>query len=344
MKNNVYAVILAGGAGTRFWPKSRQSLPKQFLNIIGGTSLFKQAIDRMKTKIPSEQIMIVSNKRYKRLIDKDIFGLNIKKENILLEPSPKNTAPAIYWAAVRTLKKDPNAIMIVFPSDHYIEKKQKFLKILENAVCLAQKDYLVTLGVTPTRPETGYGYIKGKSLKEKGRKIFTVEKFTEKPDLMTAQQFVKSGNYYWNSGMFIFKVATILAAFKKYLPAVCDVERRWALLPAVSIDYGILEKAKNVAVIPTGNIGWSDVGSWEALMDILPKNKQGNIIKGNAVAMDCENTFILSDKRLVAVVGLKNMIVVDTGDAVLVCPKEKSQDVKEVINVFSKSKGCKQYF
>jgi len=343
MKNNVYAVILAGGAGTRFWPKSRQSCPKQFLNIVGNTSLLRQTLDRVKKEVSSEKVFIVANKMYRSLIEKQIAGLNIKKENILLEPSPKNTAPAIYWAAIKIYEKNPDAVMVVLPSDHYIEKKERFLQVLNKAVSLAQEDYLVTLGITPTRPETGYGYIKGKSLKEKGRKIFTVEKFTEKPDLMTAQQFVKSGNYYWNSGMFIFKIATILAAFKKYLPAVCDVEKRWALLPSISIDYGILEKAKNVAVIPTGNIGWSDVGSWEALMDILPKDKDGNVIKGNAVTMDCENTFISSNKRMIAAVGLKDIIVVDSGNALLVCSKDKSQDVKKVMSYLSQQKSFRKY-
>ena len=343
MKKNIYAVILAGGAGTRFWPKSRQSCPKQFLNIIGNSSLFKQTLARIKTKIPADNVFIVANKKYRSLIHREVVGLKIRKEHILLEPSPKNTAPAIYWAADRIYQENPDAVMIILPSDHYITEIKKFLKLLDEAVLEAQQDYLVTLGIIPTRAETGYGYIKGKKIKAQGKGILKVEKFIEKPDLIKAKQFVENKNYYWNSGMFVFKAKVVLEAFQEYLPQIKDVKKRWNDFPSISIDYGILEKAKNVSVIPAGNIGWSDLGSWEALMDVLPKDKEGNVIQGKNIVIDCQNTFISSDKRMIAAVGLKDIIIVEAGGAFLVCPKNKSQEVKKIISCLSAQKSFQEY-
>ena len=238
--------------------------------------------------------------------------------------------------------------MVVLPSDHLILKQKKFLKVVREAVRLAQKNYLVTLGITPTRPDTGYGYLKTEKKKINGKQIVKVEKFTEKPSLSKAKQFLKTKKYFWNSGMFVWKSSVILEEFRKYLPGVygligkksgtVHIRKVWHRLSSISIDYGILEKSKSVVALPAPDIGWSDLGSWESLMEILAKDKRGNILKGDIVAVNCRNTLVWGEKKVIAPVGLNNMVIIDTPDALLVCPRDRSQDIRDVVNVLVKKK------
>ena len=342
MNKNLHAVILAGGSGTRFWPVSRQNRPKQFLTLVGKESRLRRTIRRVAPKVLAENVWIVANRRYQKEIKRHTSGLGVRASQILWEPKGKNTAPAIGWAAERIHARDPRAVMVVLPSDHLIQNARAFLNALDKAVRLARQDQLVTFGIVPTRPETGYGYLKTK----KAGGILRVERFIEKPDLARAKQFVKNGAYLWNSGMFVWKTETILEAFRKYLPSVYaslrepigargNMLKAWPKLPAISIDYGILEKAKNVAAI-AADIGWSDLGSWESLAEILPKDKTGNSLKGNVTALDCRNTLVWANERLVAAVGVQDMIVIDTPDALLVCPKHRSQDVKKLVEMLKR--------
>ena len=345
---NLYAVILAGGSGTRFWPKSRKEEPKQFLKIIGEKSLFQETLLRIKPKIKGPRVLIVTNKKYCRKVQEQAAAFGVPRANILLEPEGKNTAPAICWAAAHLYKKDKNAVMAVLPSDHLIVKQKAFLKHLAQAGRLALDGYLVTLGIIPTRAETGYGYLKIKPAQKTGRKVWMVEKFTEKPSAATAKKFLKTKKYLWNSGMFIWRCETILNEFRVQLPAVykifkekidtANVYRAWPRLPSISIDYGILEKAGKVATIPAGDMGWSDLGSWESLCEVLQKKKKDNIFNGDIVPFQAENTFVWGAERLIAVVGLKNMIVVDTKDALLICRKDLSQDVKKIVETLKKKR------
>lgn len=351
---NLYAVILAGGAGTRFWPVSRKSKPKQFLNITGKGTLFQETIRRISQRIVNENIFVVTNENYRREVARQVAGINIPKSNILLEPEGRNTAPAICWAAARINKINKEAVMMVLPSDHLILNQNRFLKVLDGAVRLALDQYLVTLGIVPTRPDTGYGYLKTVKSRVNNKNIVKVEKFTEKPSAGRARQFLKKKNYLWNSGMFIWKSSVILQEFRRYLPDIYNllvgagikpvvtnqgyVKKIWALMPNISIDYGILEKAANVATIPARDIGWSDLGSWESLMDVLPKDKNGNITKGDVVQMYCKDTLIWGGKKLIASIGVNNLVIIDTPDALLICRKDMSQQVKEITTWLGKEK------
>jgi mannose-1-phosphate guanylyltransferase/mannose-6-phosphate isomerase len=334
---NLYFVILAGGSGTRFWPSSRAALPKQFLALTAEHSLLQETLKRIQSKTKGERIFIVTNKRFKKIVARQTKPFKVPSNNILLEPSGKNTAPAIAWAASLIHRRDPGAVMVVLPSDHLIAHKANYLKTLDQAARLAGENYLVTLGIVPTRPETGYGYIKGR----KTGSVYEVERFVEKPPLAKAREYLKTKKYYWNSGMFIWKTAAILNEFKTYLPEIYkafaaapgqrSVEKFWGKLEGISIDYGIMEKAKRVAVVPAVNIGWSDVGSWEALWEVSVKNKEGNAFKGDVVTDATQNTLVIADKRLIALVGLDDMVVVDTPDVLLVCRKSQSQSVKNIV-------------
>ena len=338
---NLYAVILCGGVGTRFWPLSRRANPKQFLSMMGTKSLLQETLIRIQPLVPNSNIIVISNQMYQRKIRQISDEFNIPRANILLEPEGKNTAPAIGWAAAHIRRINAQAVMMVLPSDHTILKPKVFLNILKQAVTLAADRHVVTLGIVPDRPETGYGYLKTKKVSHKGRTLFHVEKFIEKPDQPKAVRFFKSGNYWWNSGMFIWRCDVIGEAFKQHLPEVdryftChknngQIRKHWSKLPNISIDYGILEKVKGAVALGAQAIGWSDLGSWQALTDILKKDKQQNVLKGNVVQLKCRNTAVFSQKRLVAAIGLEDIIIVDTQDALLVCRKEDSQDVKNIV-------------
>ncbi len=346
--NNLHAVILAGGSGTRFWPASRQSRPKQFLNLIGKESLLRQTVRRITPKVPAGNIWIVANRRYRKEIKRHTAGFGVRASQVLWEPSAKNTAPAILWAAARIHAVNPSAVMAVFPSDHLIANRAKFLRLLEKAAGLARQEYLVTFGIVPTRAETGFGYLKTKQDKN----VLHVEKFIEKPNFVKAKQFLKNGGYLWNSGMFVWKAEVILRAFKKYLPSIYagvggadrqdPIQKIWDRLPSISVDYGILEKASNVVAVSAAGIGWSDLGSWEALFEILPKDKAGNTMRGNVVSLDCRDTLIWAHQRLVAAIGLNDLVVIDTSDALLICPKHLSQDVKNLAALFKQKNRSEQ--
>ena len=342
---HTYAVILAGGSGTRFWPMSRRNKPKQFLNVLGKRTLLGETIKRIKAMIGAKHIYIVAHAQFKRDIAKEAKAFGIPLKNILSEPQGKNTAPAIGWAASVIYRKNPQAVLAVLPSDHLILKPAKYFKVLKEACRLAQENFLVTLGIIPTRPETGYGYLKIKNVKHRGRSISLVEKFTEKPSLKTAQQFLKSRNYLWNSGMFVWKVSVILEEFRKHLPSIYQalsktdqrsMNRIWKKLPSISVDYGILEKSKRVAAVGAEDIGWSDLGSFESLYEALGKDKNNNILRGDVIDIASRNTLVWAHKKTIATVGLSDMIVIDTEDALLICPKQNSQNVRAVVEILKR--------
>jgi len=351
---NLYAVIIAGGSGTRFWPLSREDTPKQLLRIGGDKTLIQSTLLRINPLVKWKNIYVVTNSRQVESINLQLSAVTGRscEDRFIVEPEPKNTAPAIGLAAVYIKKINPNAIMFVLPSDHLIKDRDRFSKALIEAAKVADDGYLVTIGIIPDRPETGYGYIRC------GRKIrnaYKVEEFKEKPDRERAEEYIKSGNYYWNSGIFIWKVSTIYNAIKNYMPDLYqglkkiekvlgtakekEVTRAvFSDLKSESIDYGVLEKAKKVAVIPA-DMGWSDVGSWHALDQILPVDGDNNVKQGNVISIDNKNSILYCSKRLVAAIGLKGMIVVDTPDATLICPRDKAQEVRKIVDILKKRKA-----
>lgn len=345
----ISVVIMAGGKGERFWPKSRTNLPKQFLLLTDdGKSMIQKTVERVCELVKIENIYIVTNELYTELVKEHLPNLPI--ENIIVEPVAKNTAPCIGLAAVHIAKKDSNSKMIVLPSDHLIKFNDIFIDTLKTAIDVVEEgDNLVTIGITPNYPETGYGYINfQKSEQFVGKNIYEVLEFVEKPNLEKAKEYLNSGHYLWNSGMFVWKVSTILKNFEKYLPEVYEglkiietnvgtakytevLKKEFSKMPSESIDYGIMEKAKNIFVIP-GNFGWDDVGSWLSLERINKTNQDGNVITGNVVSIKTKNSIIQGTNKLIATVGIEDLIIVDTEDALLICNKNNTQEVKEVIN------------
>lgn len=350
----MYAVIMAGGQGTRFWPRSRRKRPKQLLDIVGSESMIRQTVDRLLPFIKSEDVYVVTGMGHVEELVGHIP--NVPVENIIAEPIGRNTAPCIGLAAMSLNRIDPEGVMAVLPADHVILDKVGFLETLRFAGEIAKSgDFIITLGMTPDRPETGYGYIKkGSAVGAYGHTpvAHKVEKFVEKPDRETAEEYVKSGEYLWNAGMFVFKVSTILKAIEKYMPelyigllrlgpALGTVEQEKALseiyggLPSVSIDYGVMEKADNVLVIPS-TFGWNDVGSWTAIDDILPRDEHGVVAHAEHISIDTKDCIIYSPKKLVATIGVSNLIVVETEDALLICDKSRAQDVKKVVEILER--------
>ncbi|MCZ8512549.1 mannose-1-phosphate guanylyltransferase [Paenibacillus filicis] len=341
----ITAVIMAGGKGERFWPKSRTHLPKQFLNISGNKSMIQQTIARLENLIDISQIFIVTNELYAELIRAQIPHL--PHDNIIIEPIGRNTAPCVGLASILIEEKFPHSTMVVLPSDHIIENEEGFIRILKTAVEVAQEDsHLVTLGIQPTYPETGYGYIE--STKEINKvndlDVHKVNKFVEKPNLETAEGYLSSGNYFWNSGIFIWKTAVIRKYIKELMPEMHDVletmkaafgtdQKRNVInsefhkMPDQSIDYGIMEKVNNIYVIPC-IFGWDDVGSWTALDRINDRDGNGNVIKGNILNIDTKRCIIESNGKLIATLGIEDLIIVDTEDVTLICTKDKAQEVK----------------
>lgn len=341
----MFALILAGGAGTRLWPFSRTSLPKQLLSLTGGDTLMQMTVKRVLPIVPIENIFVATNRDYSTLIKQQVPEL--LPGNIVEEPSAKNTAPCIGLAAARMNRLDPTAVMASLHADHFIADEEGFRQSLLAAAEVAQQGYLVTLGITPDKPETGYGYIqRGADLgKFNQHQVYQVSRFLEKPDLATAQRFVASGEYYWNSGIFIWQLSTLLQSFQDYLPEFYQqlgqmeqalaagqaIDSLWQTIRPESIDVGIMERAAKVAVVPV-NFGWNDVGSWAAIHDINQKNEQGNVALGvEHVAFDTIGTLVQGNGRLIATIGLEDMVIVDTEDALLVCAKDKVQDIKKVV-------------
>ena len=346
MREKKTALIMAGGRGERFWPRSRQNMPKQFLSLTDdGKTMIQLTVERILPLVNMEDIFIVTNRSYKDLVREQLPDL--PDENILCEPVGKNTAPCIGLGAVHIAKKYGDAVMMVLPSDHLIKYTSLFLNTLSDACEVAEQGgNLVTLGIAPDCPETGYGYIKFQPEQTLGR-AFAVERFVEKPDLETAKAYLASEQYLWNSGMFIWKTSTILKNLEAYLPETYQglgkigeaigtpveeqvLEREFHAFKAESIDYGVMEKAKNIYIL-SGAFGWDDVGSWLAVSRIKRSNELGNVVDGNVVTVDTRNTTIQGGGKLIAAVGLEDMIVVDSEDALLICEKDHAGDIKKVL-------------
>ncbi|OQX71936.1 MAG: mannose-1-phosphate guanylyltransferase [Candidatus Cloacimonas sp. 4484_275] len=344
------ALIMAGGIGSRFWPLSRESNPKQFLKIVSEKSMIQMTVERLLPKIRIDDIYIVTSASQTKLVKKHLPDL--PEENIIIEPFGMNTAPCIALSAEYLARKyDSSEKMIVLAADHLIKNTREFLRTLEIAVEAAEKDFLVTFGIKPNYPATGYGYI------EAGRKIademFVVKQFKEKPDLKTAERFLQAGNFFWNSGMFAWKLETILKAYHNYLPEVsglleqisrkwkkigiqADISEEYARMPKLPVDIGIMEKAEKRIVIPV-DYGWSDVGSWKALYDISAKDKNENVLKAENIVLESNGNYVNS-RKLVTLIGVENLVVVETDDAILISARDKSEDVKKVVNILKEKK------
>lgn len=340
-----YGVILAGGGGTRFWPLSRQELPKQLLNLTGKDLMVNETIDRLEGNVNKDDIFIVTNTMQVELMLEATAG-RVRTDHVLAEPAARNTAACIGYAAMEILQKYGDGIMCILPSDHYIKKVDVYKKVLADAVRVAEStDALVTIGIQPTFPSTGYGYICHGEEKEDC--YFQVRRFVEKPNLGAAKEYLLSGEYLWNSGMFIWKASVIMQYFEKLLPdiyaclqtigAALGTEREKKVIgeiypgiPKISIDYGIMERADKVLVLE-GDFGWSDVGSWDALEALYDKDEYGNITYGEQVHIDTHDCIIYAKDKLVTTIGLDSVIVVETEDAVLVCDKNRGQEVKKIV-------------
>ncbi|WP_105618997.1 mannose-1-phosphate guanylyltransferase [Vallitalea okinawensis] len=344
----IAVVIMAGGKGERFWPKSRIERPKQFINLINENTMLQETFSRLMGFVEPENVYISTGDLYVDTIKEQLPY--IPKENIIVEPVGRNTAPCIGLAALHIAKKDKNATMVVLPSDHLIKNRSEFINTLKKAVSVAERgENLVTLGITPNQPETGYGYINFDDNYKHfyGDNVYKVNKFVEKPDYSTACYYVETGTYLWNSGMFIWNVRTIFNNFKKYLPdhykRLLTIEgslgtdeykevldREYNQFESISIDYGIMEHAENIYVLP-GIFGWDDVGSWTALNRIHSKDINGNVVKGKVVSLDTNNCIIEANDKLIATIGLNDVVVVDSEDAILICDKNNAQDVKKIL-------------
>jgi len=345
----VTAVIMAGGRGERFWPQSRTSRPKQFLSLTSDSkTMIQKTAERLLPLVSYKDIFVVTNASYVSLVEEQLP--EVPKENILAEPMAKNTAPCVALAgAIINKKYGEDCIMLVLPSDHLIKYEQMYIDTLKNAISVAEEgSNLVTIGITPTYPETGYGYINFSSEGNAGFNSYKVNKFVEKPNLEKAKEYLESNTYLWNSGMFVWKVSSIMENFKKFLPEIHlgaeNIGEAYGTssfnnvlynefngFKSESIDFGIMEKADKIYTI-AGNFGWDDVGSWLALERINKTNEYGNYITGDVITIDTKNSTVVGGKKLIAMIGLEDVIVVDTDDAMLICSKSGTQDVKKVIS------------
>lgn len=345
----ISVVIMAGGRGERFWPKSRSGKPKQFTNLTGEGSLLYLTYKRVSEMVSPQQVFVVTGREYKEITCQSVP--DIPEENIIIEPEGRNTAPCIGLAAVVIEERFPGSTMIVLPADHLVKEEDKFIECLKIAVEQAESSNgLVTLGIKPTRPETGYGYLKtGEAVSATGSgSVYKVDRFVEKPDLERASLYLNDGGYLWNGGIFIWKVTVILEAFKQYLPEIyiglmeikqyLDSDRYievlseiYPNLPKISIDYGIMEKAERVFTVP-GGFYWDDVGTWNALERVFGTDKDGNLLRGSVVTVETRNTIVDGGERLVALVGVEDLVVVDTEDTTFVCHKSKIEQVRELLS------------
>jgi mannose-1-phosphate guanylyltransferase/mannose-6-phosphate isomerase len=341
------AVILAGGSGTRLWPLSTPSFPKQFLPLPNGNSMIQETLARVAPLTTPAQSWVVTGQHMATLVQEHLPA--IPAEQILLEPMGRNSAPAIAWAAATIARKDPEAIMAIFSADHMITDVETFRHTLRLAYELAEKGYLVTIGIQPTAPQTGYGYIRfaDEVSEGHGHHAFRAERFVEKPDLITAQSYLADGHYVWNAGIFIWKVETILAEFREHLPdvakkiqtivdvmetsrGIATLNEIWPTIQSISIDYGILEKTKNLVVVPA-HLGWNDVGNWEQYGNLFPSDALGVRAVGTHTGLGSQNIVIYNNtQRQVYTIGLEDVIVVEMDDMTLVCHKEHVQRVKEL--------------
>ncbi len=346
----IYAVIMAGGRGTRFWPMSRKAKPKQFINVADENTLIQNTIERLEGLVPVEQCLVVTHERYVNLTSEQLPAL--PRENILAEPISRNTAPCIAFAAMKLFQRDPDATMVVLPADHVIRSVQNFQEVLSSCIDAAKdSDALLTIGIEPTYPATGYGYIQYEAHElpsDETPRVFAVKTFAEKPNVDTAERFLDSGDFLWNSGIFVWRADSILKAVHRYLPKVSEAlapleaaldtpeehdatYSAFESCPSISIDYGVMERAHNTFVVPA-SFDWSDVGDWQAVYALLDKDKHGNAISGNAIVHDSSRCLIHGEKRLVVLVGIHDVVVVDTEDATLICHRESTQQVKHVVD------------
>lgn len=353
----MYAVIMAGGRGVRFWPRSREKKPKHLLDIVSEKSIIRETVDRIKQRIPVDNILVVTGKKHARDLIRQLPDIPLS--NILIEPVGRNTAACIGWAALHVRKKAPEGIMVVLPSDHAIADPRTFIDVIDAAAQTASEENgLVTIGITPTSVQTGFGYIERAGVIKKAGKadVFRVKSIREKPDFQKAAEFVQSGNFYWNSGMFVWKASIILTEIRRWLPDLyaglmkidaalgspaeaAVVRRVYKKLASISIDYGVMEKADNVLVL-NGDFGWNDVGSWDALWEISAKDRSGNAVLNNSrvISENSEGSLIYNPRKLTALIGVKDLIIVETKDALLICKKGCSQNVKEVVEKLEKEK------
>lgn len=348
------AVILAGGSGTRFWPLSREASPKQLIHLYGGKSMLEHTISRLRGLVPKDRVLVVCGERLLDATQQEISFLD--RSNFLTEPVARNTAPAVGLAAAVAASRWDDEVVAVLPSDHYVRDEQGFRARLAEAEEAATHGYIVTLGITPTRPETGYGYIRYAPLDMVTDEAHRVEEFVEKPNFETAVGYLESGDYVWNAGIFVFRPSTMLAEFERQQPAMFQglqriaqawdtpeahhvLGREFAQMKSISVDYAIMEHARNVAVLPT-SVGWSDVGHWAAVDSVLNADDNGNLVHGGVVAIDTRDSLMFdTTDGVMAVVGLDGVVVVRTDDAVLVIPRHRAQDVRLVVQAL-KSAGA----
>jgi len=344
-----YCLIMAGGAGTRFWPKSRVAKPKQYLSLFGEKSLIQESVQRFTNFIPEESIFIVSAKSQQAVLESQTS--NLPKENLIFEPVGKNTLPAIGLAALFIAEKDPEGVMIVSPSDHLIQNEELFQQCIESAALIAEKeDGIVTIGISPKYPATGYGYVQTSDEIKIGQSIksYSVSRFVEKPNVEVATGYLKQGGFFWNSGIFVFKVSVFLKAVQAFSPELYTdlmrirehigkdsyeeaVDRIYREVNSISIDYGILEKASNVFLVQ-GDFIWNDLGSWEEVYKYDPKKDENqNATSGEVILIDTKNSYVSAPNSLVAVVGMDDVIVVQEGNTILVCKRDRAEDIKAVV-------------
>jgi len=330
----VFAIVLAGGAGTRFWPASRAAQPKQLLPLVGSESLLATTVKRVAPLAPPERVLVATGEH---LLEATRAALpSVPAENFLAEPLPRNTAPAIAWATAVAAQRDRDATCMVLPSDHFIADEDGFRARVRDALAAAERGFLATLGIHPTRPETGFGYIEAGA--EIAPRTFEARRFVEKPSLAVAEEYVAAGTFFWNAGMFFYRAQTMIEALEEHLPSVIagvrgDARASFPSFPSVSIDKGVMEKAKRVAVVP-GDFGWSDLGSWESAWELAPKDADQNVLPAGSVAVDATGNLVWDGgkgKRTYALVGVRDLVVVETEDAVLVVPRDRAQDVRLVV-------------
>lgn len=357
MFEDYYAVIMAGGGGTRLWPLSRKARPKQMLSLFDERTLFQTAVSRLDGLFPPERIFVVTVAEQASELQAQCP--EIPTENYLIEPMPRGTASVVGLAAVALQQRDPQAVMAVLTSDHFIGDEQRFHQLLQSAYRVARDGYLVTLGIEPTFPATGFGYIQSGELVGiyQGLSAYRVLRFKEKPGEELARQMLESGDHTWNSGMFVWQVSQIMEEFQRQMPALAGalqeigrqwggpeerttVERIWPGIQVETIDFGVMEGAEQVAVIPAAGLGWNDVGSWDSLFDVLPADEHGNIVMGGEhVGLNTSGSLIYVNQphRLIVTIGVEDIVVVDTGDVLLVCRKDQAQKVRDVVNHLKKN-------
>lgn len=359
-KSVLYPVIMAGGSGTRFWPLSRHLFPKQLLRIGGEHTLIQQTMRRVIGCAPAANVLISTNAAQADLIRAQLVDWKEDLTNgFILEPEGRNTAPAIALAAIEVMGRDPDGLMLVVPADHVVTGQREFETAVQLASQLAEKGYLVTFGIKPIRPETGYGYIKAKHrvlLGKRGKlRGYLVQRFVEKPNVVKAAQYVKRGGYFWNSGMFVWRAATVLEEIGLHQPTIMaameqikklrmdgapkqSIDEAYRKIASVSIDTGVMERSSKAAVVPV-TFKWSDVGSWGSLDEVAEKDGAGNVITGRVIDLESTRSIVYADRRVVATIGLRDMVVVDTPDATLVCPKSRAQDVKKIVDILKQQQA-----